>query len=389
MLIARSGRTYVWMRNLFLFAVLLVVGALFRPHSEHANSKSERAGAMAILASPATSQFSRAQEPAAFEFPRDHATHKDFRTEWWYFTGHLSDSNARPFGFQLTLFRFELDRDSLESRSAWRTPRILLGHFAISDIENDSFHHFERMSRAHPSIAGVSQQPVAVWLDDWRIEFDAQTSPPSWRLRAAQQSIELDLNLTSRHAVIKQGDAGLSRKSAALGNASYYYSVPRLTAGGRLRLGAEDHHVTGQAWLDREWSTSALDREQQGWDWFAVQFEDQSSLMFYRLRKFDGGDDAHSAGTYVDSSGNATRLEASDVSIVITDYWTSAATNIRYPHGWRLEVPRLGLSVAMRPRLADQEWTGRFRYWEGAVTAVAERHGRPLDGLGYVELTGY
>ncbi len=338
---------------------------------------------IALTAQSSDAGFARAEQGRAFVFPRDHAAHPDFRAEWWYFTGHLRDKRDRPFGFQLTLFRFELAAQKTTSPSAWRTPTVLLGHFALSDIAGSKFHAFERLSRALPDVAGTRLTPSAVWLDDWRIE---QTNEQNWRLHAAQEGVELDLDLSPASAVVLQGEAGLSRKSAAPGNASYYYSVPRLTAHGHVRLADSDHAVQGQAWLDREWSTSALSREQAGWDWFALQLADGGSLMFYRLRHRDGGSDDYSAGSYSDTSGKQIALKADDVRIEARGTWKSPHSARVYPQGWRIEVPRAKLDLELAPRLPDQEWHGRFQYWEGAVTVTQD--GRSA-GLGYVELTGY
>lgn len=372
-----------------LYWLLAVAGALLWAvlsgvHGGPAPRDRAHDNAIAAMSMPTDDAgFARAERPRPFEFPRDHAAHPEFRSEWWYFTGHLKDSEERPFGFQLTLFRFELAAHTPPSASAWRSPRVLLGHFAITDIDGQQFHAYERLSRALPEIAGVSTMAPAIWLDDWRIEYDAVTG---WHLHATQQGQGMDLKLDETSAVVLQGDAGLSRKSAAPGNASYYYSIPRLAARGTLTLAGSERAVSGEAWLDREWSTSALSRQQSGWDWFALQLADGGSLMFYRLRQRDGGSDAFSAGTYVDSVGEAHALAAQDVRISALGTWKSPHTGRAYPHGWRLDIPAHKLTLSLAPRLADQEWRGRFNYWEGAVTV--SREGQPA-GLGYVEMTGY
>ncbi len=339
----------------------------------------------ALSAQAGDEGFARAETPIAFEFPRDHGPHPRFRAEWWYFTGHLADRDGRPFGFQLTLFRFALAPTSATSESAWRSAQVMLGHFAVSDLAGGAFHPFERLSRAMPDIAGSQAEPeVAVWLDDWRIEHHAAND--GWRLRAGQDGVALDLALEPRSAVVPQGERGLSRKSEAPGNASYYYSVPRLAARGTLTLADGEHAVTGNAWLDREWSTSALSRDQAGWDWFALQLADGANLMFYRLRDKAGGSGPLSAGSHVDAAGTVTLLAAGDVQLTAEGEWRSPASGRRYPRDWRLAVPRLGLDLRLQPRLADQEWRRRFAYWEGAVSVHdAERE----VGLGYVEMTGY
>ena len=51
-----------------------------------------------------------------------------------------------------------------------------------------------------------------------------------------------------------QGEAGFSLKSEA-GQASYYYSQPFYAVRGTLSLDGRAVAVTGQGWLDREWSS--------------------------------------------------------------------------------------------------------------------------------------
>jgi predicted secreted hydrolase len=327
--------------------------------------------------------FARALAPRHFDFPADHGAHDDFRSEWWYFTGHLGAADGRRFGFQLTLFRFELATTTTPSASAWRTPRVMLGHFALSDVAAARFHHAERLQRAHPAIAGVRDAPLEIHLDDWSIRRHPGAAE-RWTLAARGDEAAITLELEATSAIVLQGDAGLSAKSASPGNASYYYSIPRLAARGTVTSDGATTAVDGSAWLDREWSTSALDRTQRGWDWFALQLDDGANLMFYRLRQADGSIDPHSAGSLQHADGTVERLAAGDVSIVESAWWRSPASGIRYPARWRLAVPRAALVLDLVPALAAQEWGGRFRYWEGAVTVAGSRTGR-----GYVELTGY
>lgn len=372
-----------WYVLVGLAAIVGLGGAAWFTHTANPPRAAPDLAIAALSTHDGDAGFAHAAQPHEFVFPRDHASHDNFRSEWWYFTGHLRDRAGRPFGFQLTLFRFALSAAQSPSPSRWRTPRVLLGHFALTDIKGRQFHAFERMSRAALGIAGVSATPATVWLDDWRIE---QQSAHGWHLAAAQDGIEIELQLKAASAVVLQGQGGLSRKSAAAANASYYYSVPRLTAAGRVRLSDGNHAVAGQAWLDREWSTSALAREHAGWDWFAVQLADGGTLMFYRLRQRDGTSDVFSAGSYVDAHGIQQGLGAQDVRIDVLGRWHSAVSGREYPQGWRLRVARAGLDLSLTPRLADQEWRGRFPYWEGAVNVT---QAGKAAGLGYVELTGY
>jgi len=215
------------------------------------------------------------------------------------------------------------------------------------------------------------------------------------RLRAETAEMGIDLTLLPGKPPVAQGDRGLSRKSAEPGNASYYYSLPRMPASGSLRSGDESFRVAGAAWMDREWSTSALAAGEVGWDWLALQLADGRELMFYRLRRSDGSADPASAGTLVDATGHATPLPASAVDLRPAGSWRSPRSGARYPAAWRLSIRPPGaaasarLELLVRPLLASQELDLSFHYWEGAVAVSGSENGGRLAGWGYVEMTGY
>ena len=345
----------------------------------------------AIMAADGTAGFSRVEAVQPFKFPRDHGSHPDYRSEWWYFTGQLGTAGRqRAYGFQLTFFRYALAPHRIPSVSRWRTPTIIMAHFALTDFESGTFHAEERLFRALPTVAGISAEPFQIWLDDWRIEHQMEPHGSIWEINGRHAAYGLDLKLRQLGSEVLQGESGMSRKGAGSGDASYYYSVPRLSAHGTVEVDGQRHPVEGLAWLDREWSTSALGRNQQGWDWFALHLADGRSLMFYQLRRQDGSKDPFSAGSLTAASGESAILSAEDVTIKVTGYWTSPETGTTYPNAWHLLVPGHDLHIALQPYVKNQEWTGRFKYWEGAVQVfdMNRKTATPL-GAGYVELTGY
>ena len=210
----------------------------------------------------------------------------------------------------------------------------------------------------------------------------------TWRIQAQEKDVSLDLNLTSLEPPVLNGQNGLSQKSTKPGNASYYYSISRLQTEGRLQLGSQQFAVTGSSRLDREWSSSALSKDQVGWDCFALQLDDGSDLMFYQLRRTDGSKDPLNAGTWIDNNGNSQYLDADEVKIATTDFWDSPSGG-KYPSSWQANVPHLNLQLDVQPVIDDQELSAIVRYWEGAVNVSGKRNGRKLGGRGYVELTGY
>jgi len=387
---SRAGRTAVGV------AVVLVAAAVAYALWP-ARRGAERSGVGATLAVSAAlgagdaSGFARARAPHAFSFPADLGPHPDFRTEWWYYTGNLESAAGRHFGFQLTFFRTALAPPAVgdaATGSAWSTRQLYVAHFAVTDTAGRRFHAWSRLERAALGLAGARPHPFRVWLDDWSAESDGPDGLPV-RLRAAEGSVAIDLTLASDRPVVFQGDHGLSQKGPEPGNASYYYSRTRMTARGTVRAGAEAIPVVGLAWMDREWSTSALGPDLVGWDWIALQLDDGRDVMVYRLRRRDGGTDPHSAGALVSAAGATRALAPAEVTLDALEHWTSPRSRVRYPSRWRLAMPGAGLDLVITPRLADQELIVGTRYWEGAVRVEGTAGGRPIGGRGYVELVGY
>lgn len=378
------------MRRLVLFvlaAAALLVAILWWVLRPAPMPPEARLDVAAALGGVADAGFARAEAPRAFHFPADHGPHPVFRNEWWYFTGNLAAADGRRYGYELSLFRVALTPQAPQRASAWAGNQVYMGHFALTDASGQKFHYFERFARGALGLAGARSAPFAAWIEDWRVEADA-ADPSRWRLTAADGGVGVALRLTPAKPVVLQGERGLSRKSAEPGNASYYYSIPRLATEGTLTIGGEPVAVRGSSWLDREWSTSALGPDQAGWDWFALQLEDGRELMVYQLRRRDGGIDPFSTGVLIDRDGGSTPLRAQDVRVDVTERWTSPRGGV-YPARWRLAVPALDLALDIKPVLADQELMVSVRYWEGAVDVRGVEHGQALRGVGYVELTGY
>lgn len=340
----------------------------------------------ALTTTQRTEGFAQALKPRSFRFPQDDGPHPEFQTEWWYYTGNLEDVQGGNFGYQLTFFRRALaPTPSLQSQD-WPTEQLYFAHFTVSDLDQQKFYPFERWQRGSIGLAGAQAEPLRIWLDHWQI----QGLPGGGvSLSAKAEGVSLQLQLDSLKPVVLQGDQGLSQKSGGVGNASYYYSRTRLATTGTLQLPdtSTPFSVQGLSWLDREWSTSVLSREQRGWDWFALHLPQNQELMIYQLRLKDGKVDTFSAGSFVDAEGNPHLLGAKDFVLEVTDTWTSPDTGVKYPSGWVLSVPEHQLQLKVRPLMKQQELSLSFVYWEGAVE-ILDMQGAFL-GKGYVELTGY
>ncbi len=332
--------------------------------------------------------FARVLEPRAFRFPQDHGPHPDFQTEWWYYIGNLQDAAGERFGFQLTFFRRALRPGSLNRPSGLAASQIYFAHFALTDVARQEHSSFERFSRGAGGLAGARGDPFSVWLEDWSVEaLDALGERV--RLRAQEGDFSLDLVLQAGKPLVAHGEAGLSRKSEEPGNASYYLSFTRMDAAGSLLVEGEKVEVTGQAWFDHEWSTSALGEQAVGWDWFGLQLDDGREIMLARIRRADGSLEPVSGGTLVEQDGSLIALSLDDVMFTPLGTWTSLRSGATYPLRWRVEIPAYGVDLTVEPLLEDQEMEVSVVYWEGAVEVKGESAGLPVGGQGYIELTGY
>ena len=308
--------------------------------------------------------------------------HPEYATEWWYLTGNLQTESGRRFGYQFTLFRVGLRPGEPLKDSAWRTQQIYMGHIAISDAAGARHYSAERFARAAAGLAGVRVAPFEVWLGPWSMRANTGLFPLT--VSAQNEDIGLSLQLQSGDKpLVLQGERGLSRKSATPGNASYYYSFTRLPTRGELRIGNTVYTVQGDSWMDREWSSSALDRDQAGWDWFALQLDDGRDLMYYQLRNKQGGMHAFSRGSLVEKDGSVRTLQPDQVKLTPLRHWQTE-DGVRYPVSWRLQVAEFQLDLEVQALLDDQQMDHSVRYWEGAVEVSGSHPGR-----GYLELSGY
>ncbi len=350
-------------------------------------------GSAAAPADPAATSFRLAEEDYRYEFPRDHGAHDSFRTEWWYYTGHLETAEGRRFGFELTFFRRGIPPDQVETRpSRWSVDQLYLAHLAVTDVTGRRFYFRDRISRAGLGKAGADATHLHVWLDQWKAAATEQTGDRQ-TLDAKADGVALALTLDPAKPLVVHGERGISKKGAAAGQASHYYSLTRLATAGTLTIGNESFPVTGTSWMDHEFGSADLSPELVGWDWFSIHLADNRELMIYRLRHADSSSDPASSGTLVFADGRTQHLSASDFELTPLTTWTSPASKATYPQQWRVAIPSLNLSLELTPLLADQELrtsrSTQVTYWEGAVDVAGTEKNEPIRGQGYIELTGY
>ncbi|MDQ6623595.1 MAG: carotenoid 1,2-hydratase [Verrucomicrobiota bacterium] len=332
----------------------------------------------------------RVAEPGwDYQFPRDHHAHPEFKTEWWYFTGNLADARGRRFGYELTFFRQGIRPPNERSPELSRfvTGDLKFAHFTITDAAAKQFHVAQKTSRGAYGEAGFDNDDALTWIDEWNLRMDAAGK---FHLVAEMKDAAIELELAATKPPAIHGQNGVSEKAAGAGHASHYYSLPRLTSGGEVRIGSRKFSVTGESWFDHEWATNQLAPEQVGWNWLSLQLDDGSDLMLYQMRLANGAPDPSSSGTLIGPDGATTYLSASEFQMTPRTFWKSAKTGANYPIGWRVELPRYGLDFDVKAVIENQELALiPLAYWEGAVDAVGKRNGHEIKGRGYLELTGY
>jgi predicted secreted hydrolase len=333
-------------------------------------------------------EFERALPGRAFSFPRDHYSHPEFQTEWWYYTGHVRSRDGRSFGYQLTFFRTGLRRER-PAQSKWAVKSIYFAHFALTDENEKVFTFREKISRGSLGQAGAATDGLHVWVEDWILKGDGRDH----LLEARDPSMAIRFRLTPLKPPVGHGVDGVSQKAEGLGNASHYYSITRMKTSGELTIDGRVLAVEGISWMDHEFGTNQLQRSQVGWDWFSLQVGNNTELMIYIIRHRDGTPDPYSSGTLVYPDGTSRHVRLNEFDIRVLGTWKSSTTRASYPAAWNIRLPGLAIALTVTPTVADQELTTqestRVTYWEGSVKVNGTYRGSSVSGVGYVELTGY
>lgn len=334
---------------------------------------------------PYSGGWKTAQPGWRYEFPRDHHGHREFKTEWWYFTGNVDDESGRRFGYEVTFFR-EGIRPPSEHRtdqSRFIVDDLKFAHFAITDATGRRFRFAQKTSRGSFGEVGFDDGARIAWIENSSLVLNGDGT---FDLAVESTAARAKLHLVATKPPVIHGENGVSAKASGEGHASHYYSMTRLDTTGELRIGDIAHAVRGESWFDHEWATNQLAPEQVGWNWLGLQLSNGCELMLYQMRLRSGDIDPASSGTFVESDGTAVHLPPTAFRMQPIGFWKSKTSGANYPIAWRVELPEQHLGLTVTAVLDEQELTlGPLTYWEGAVDVK----GRDITGRGYLELTGY
>ena len=342
-------------------------------------------------------EFKRALPGRTFSFPQDHFSHREFKTEWWYYSGHLYNQEKKSYGYQLTFFRTGFDRETKNQKSKWSIQDLYFAHLAITDESRKKFGYLEKISRgslgeAGASVYKASEKTFRIWIEDWSIE---ETGPAmqNHSLKAGNGNFGIELLLVPEKNPAIHGQNGISQKAEGEGYASHYYSISRLKTEGKIFLQNKEIPVRGISWMDHEFGSSQLREYQAVWDWFSIQLANGMELMFYQIRWKDGKVDPYSTGTIIFPDGTYQHLTKKEFQIEVLDRWKSPKSGAVYPSNWKIMVPTHKIELTLSPTVKDQELVTKestwVTYWEGSVRVEGKYQGSSINGMGYAELTGY
>lgn len=326
--------------------------------------------------------FSRADPNYKVTFPLDHGIHPNFKTEWWYVTGHLTAPGLNVFdsdslyGFQITFFR-QAEFKNNELRQNY------VAHAALTNVAQQEFIHSQRVSPAGAGTAGASPARLEVWNQDWKLETIGKDILISFNLKPKLDS-EVRLLVKNIPAPLLQGESGFSSKCGKVECASIYYSIPRLVVEGEIRANKKVIPLHGLAWYDHEFMSNSLEEDQIGWDWFNLMFKDGSDLVAFKVRKKQSDGDFVSG--LLRSNDGIKKLSKREIS------WFSNTktmiSGIEYPVAWEITLPdfakKFNLFALHKEQLIPANSQLTPEYWEGAVRVPGDN-----PGIGYFEMTGY
>ncbi|MHA6612897.1 lipocalin-like domain-containing protein [Photobacterium damselae] len=346
-------------------ALILLVGC---------NKKTERSNTAEVLTRSDEYVYEPVVRGEPVEFPRDYGAHPEYRTEWWYLTANVKSPEGKEFGIQWTLFRMAT---STEKETGWKTPQMYMAHAVITS--KSKVWSAERFARGGIGQAGVTSTPYHAWLDNWSWKALGKTPFPGM-VEFADDGMAAVLKVTQHGPIVLQGDQGYSKKHPELDMASRYFSAPFLDIDGKITLDGTEYQVSGEAWLDREWSSSMLAKDQLGWDWFSIHLNDGSALMVSQLREKD--DLPYYFGSRSWPNGKVVQLDHTQIRLTPLSY--TRIDGKKFPLQWRIDVPSQNIKLTVNVLRKDQWLPFVFPYWEGPIHVTGSH-----SGQGFMELTGY
>jgi len=380
----------------YLTFFILILGCFICGCSQEAPQKKNHLQSLA----DDSGQFEYPSKENVISFPQAHAQHKTFRQEWWYLTANLKTQDGQRLATQWTLFRRAVDNkhwyfghaalaDELQHESAFRNGREELGNVVITNqpfmaiIDDWQWRSSKGLFPAQLSYGSVAINDNK--KDKTVLEESALNEPVFSDIELNNHSLrnqdwQVKLNLSAAPHFYLQGEKGYSQKHHALNVASHYYSQPFISVNGEVYWQGKWQKVTGKAWLDREWGSLMLAKDQQGWDWFSLRLNEETALMVYGIRS-NKQDFVY--GSIMKSNGEIQTLATEDIVLRPRATNSSAGSSV-YPQSFYLEVAKEDIKLIVDVVNNKQIMRFGIEYFEGMVKFSGSHQGE-----GFLEMTGY
>jgi predicted secreted hydrolase len=376
--------TFKKMQSKEFMAIFITLSALLTACSP-AQEIAVKGSTISSMSSVTSEGYREVIQGKVLQFPQDHLAHDDFNIEWWYLTANLTTVSGEDVGVQWTQFRIGLTPPTAATAPTtnnWATNQLYMAHAAVTTKGEHLI--AEKWSRAHPQLAGVEPKPFKAHLQNWQWLSQTDKLFPA-TLKVSGDEFSYQLKLDSLQPLQLQGEQGYSSKSADKSVASYYYSQPFIDVTGQISRHGTIEQVSGKAWLDREWSSQLLTKAQQGWDWFSLRLDDNSTLMVFRLRAETDKDNFYSGRRmFADGSGRNinSKDNPGDISMEPTQW--QQTTLGKHPIAWRIRINSEAIDISTQALNPNSDMLVSTPYWEGPILITGSHQGQ-----GYMELTGY
>ncbi len=353
--------------------------------------------------------------------------HRSSGVEWWYFNAHLVTPDSQHLGVFGSFFRVVIGQSKEDGSPihahflTWALSDELGGRYfptsavedsmlgiILSRLERGEGTSDPRIRRALAESLQKGSMPrpdlslrgkVTVAQDRLALDYASSTlrkdESGNYVVRFRGEKASCELTFEPKVAPHRHGRDGVVPGKE--GEEMFYYFVPRNEVSGTVMLDGKEYPVKGTGWYDHEFGghrpQAAGDpqiRMEVAWNWCGVQFNDGSAFTIYELQETKSGKDAGSTAVLVRADG--TEARSTKISLEPLRWWRSVRTFESHPTAWALRVPELRIDLTLEAVFDDQELItvlSKPSFWEGQCRVRGSVEGRPVNGLGYFERSGF
>ena len=322
--------------------------------------------------------------------PKDNGPH-NFVVEWWYFNGHLHDSEGREYSFMDCFFKVDLAKVHIPHLSSHLVEDIFkkneyvhFAHSVVTDIsKKKSYKEIQNISlitedsfKRDLLYINYNKANIFGYNSNGKI---IEITPNNFHI----QNNNLNLVLFSKKKPLLEGGHGYVGTPE---DGSYYYSFTDLRVSGSLNIRGKEVEVWGKAWMDHQWANTTYKGKKDKWTWFSFHLNNGTEIMCVEYNKEVGSDILVDV---IDKHGHQTQYKKAKFT-PMGKFWKSEKTNTEYPLSWQIEIGEKKIIIKTEAKVKEQEMIfGQINYWEGPMKVEAIIDGEKVKGKGYMELVGY